>query len=575
MTSAAGPAGVTQGAGASQQLLQQPAYPTPIFGTNHGASAPSTVDRPSANPVASHGQLGMLSAPQGAFPNWVPTAGLVLTPASQGPPFMTPNRIEPLQMAGTKPAIHSGVILQPTEPQQLAHAKVGIMYLKQVYSAKLPTMQLHELSDGQRTEYSRLLQQLHEVTQDPDVKLPMYWIVLRSDNMIRNLVAIVSLVAHQRASYSTRSNQVIIDPSGLKSMHSLLQSAIKRFRHQTMEAAAAPQQADSGLAGLIINRQSPPPTAPDVIPSTRPIPPILIPDLTGLITRCHQDPVSGGTYGNIYKCMYHGPDGDIQVAIKAMRPQMISTEVVVFVLRKELGIWKRLQHSNILKLMGTTRGFGSSVALVAPWIVNDTLTSFLNKYNGTLTLLDRLLLLRGVAAGLNYLHTFSFTVDGHTYSNPVVHGDLTGNNVLIGSDRTAYLTDFGLSGTLTKLPGMTYLVKMSCRPGALRWTAPELLSKEESASAITLRAICIPLLTTYFVQVLTGVIPWRHLRNDFVICSKVTAGEIQPRPDDACVTDGYWNFMTRCWSKTPVDRPSAKEALEFFESALDTIEPVL
>jgi len=94
--------------------------------------------------------------------------------------------------------------------------------------------------------------------------------------------------------------------------------------------------------------------------------------------------------------------------------------------------------------------------------------------------------------------------DGHEESGVVVHGDLTGvgilvlfvlfvilmiyrkANVLIGSDRKAYLTDFGLSGILNKsTAGMTYLVNMTCRPGALRWTAPELLSEERLASANT------------------------------------------------------------------------------------------
>jgi hypothetical protein len=41
---------------------------------------------------------------------------------------------------------------------------------------------------------------------------------------------------------------------------------------------------------------------------------ILIPDLTALITRCSQDPaVCGGTYGNIYRCIYHGLEGDTEV----------------------------------------------------------------------------------------------------------------------------------------------------------------------------------------------------------------------------------------------------------------------
>ncbi|KAG2083156.1 hypothetical protein BD769DRAFT_1542415 [Suillus cothurnatus] len=82
-------------------------------------------------------------------------------------------------------------------------------------------------------------------------------------------------------------------------------------------------------------------------------------------------------------------------------------------------------------------------------------------------------------------HTFSVNVDGSTYLNAVIHGDLTGNNVLIGRDRTPYLADFGLSGTLTQLPGMTYLAMTSCHPGALRWSAPELFSAEGSASSVT------------------------------------------------------------------------------------------
>jgi hypothetical protein len=40
---------------------------------------------------------------------------------------------------------------------------------------------------------------------------------------------------------------------------------------------------------------------------------ILIPDLTALITRNSQDPVCGGTYGNIYRCIYHGLEGDVDV----------------------------------------------------------------------------------------------------------------------------------------------------------------------------------------------------------------------------------------------------------------------
>ncbi|KAG1887060.1 kinase-like domain-containing protein [Suillus subluteus] len=238
--------------------------------------------------------------------------------------------------------------------------------------------------------------------------------------------------------------------------------------------------------------------------------------------------------------------------------------------RRELGIWKRLRHSNILKFMGTASDFGPPVALVAPWMTNSTLTLFLDQNNETLMLHDRLLLLRDIAAGLNYLHTFSLTEDGHTDLNPIVHGDLTGvrsiihsilhilmisckTNVLIDGNRKAYLADFGLSGTFKKLTGMTYLVKMTCHPGALFVTTQ---SDMYSFGSIML-------------QVLTGNVPWCHLICEFQISYQVVIkGKMHPCPDDVCVTDQHWNFMTRCWSKTSTDRPPAEEAVKFVDSAL-------
>jgi hypothetical protein len=44
--------------------------------------------------------------------------------------------------------------------------------------------------------------------------------------------------------------------------------------------------------------------------------------------------------------------------------------------------------------MGITLGFGSDVALVSPWMINGTLTSFLDQNRMTLALPDRLFLVR-------------------------------------------------------------------------------------------------------------------------------------------------------------------------------------
>lgn len=103
---------------------------------------------------------------------------------------------------------------------------------------------------------------------------------------------------------------------------------------------------------------------------------------------------------------------------------------------------------------------------------------------------------------------------------------------------------------MNQLTGMTYLVKLACRPGAIRWTAPEILPGEESASAATTRSDMYSM-----PPVSTGVVPWRHLTNDTAILLKVIDGKIHPRPN---VTDQHWDFMVSCWSMIPIDRPAVE-----------------
>jgi hypothetical protein len=62
-------------------------------------------------------------------------------------------------------------------------------------------------------------------------------------------------------------------------------------------------------------------------------------------------------------------------------------------------------------------------------------------------------------------------------------------------------------------------------------------------------------------------VPWCHLTRDLQIVLQVIEGKTHPRPNDY-VSDQHWNFMTRCWSMTYSDRPSAKEAGQFVGSAL-------
>lgn len=59
-------------------------------------------------------------------------------------------------------------------------------------------------------------------------------------------------------------------------------------------------------------------------------------------------------------------------------------------LRREMGIWRRLNHPNVMEFMGYAFGFGISMALVAPWAANGTLTDCLAKSWSIITVADQL-----------------------------------------------------------------------------------------------------------------------------------------------------------------------------------------
>jgi serine/threonine protein kinase len=192
-------------------------------------------------------------------------------------------------------------------------------------------------------------------------------------------------------------------------------------------------------------------------------------DLTPFITRETMDPVNGGGFGDVWKCKYNGTNGIFAlVAVKAFRLLgCYDLEKINRKISREIGILKILRHRNIVPLYGIATGFGRMSelrCLVSPWMPNGTLNEYLTSNHNDLTVLDRSRMLEDVSAGLRYLH-----------SVPVMHGDITGANILIDNGGHARLIDFGLSTIVQPLLGQSHLVATSIRKGATHYAAPELV----------------------------------------------------------------------------------------------------
>ncbi|KAG1749423.1 kinase-like domain-containing protein [Suillus lakei] len=163
-------------------------------------------------------------------------------------------------------------------------------------------------------------------------------------------------------------------------------------------------------------------------------------------------PDSIGGFSDVWKCIWI--DKDKRVAVKAIRIQgdVKDREKKSRRLCREAKIWATLEDVHILPLLGLTWGFGPLPALVCPWVENGPLNSYLELKHKNLSLGLRFHILQGLVSAVSYLH-----------SQEVVHGDITGSNILIDGRGEPLLSDFGLSFLDVELTGNSYFT--SCKPG--------------------------------------------------------------------------------------------------------------
>ncbi|KAE9214543.1 hypothetical protein PF004_g15016 [Phytophthora fragariae] len=208
-------------------------------------------------------------------------------------------------------------------------------------------------------------------------------------------------------------------------------------------------------------------------------------------------------------------------------------EETMAVFRREVDIWFRLSHPHVVRLFGAChvgRPF-----FVCEFATNGTLVSYLRKHPDELWAK-----LHEAALGVQYLH-----------ARNVVHGDLKGNNIVIGSDKKAKVTDFGLSAITND--GVDPRIS-----GASHWVAPECfineLARPNFESDIYALGMCI-------VEALRVVaagedksktcLPWGALDN-FVARCHATQGQLPEKPP--LCTDDQWKLVQRMCVFEPTKR---------------------
>ncbi|KAK4479600.1 hypothetical protein RD792_015120 [Penstemon davidsonii] len=152
--------------------------------------------------------------------------------------------------------------------------------------------------------------------------------------------------------------------------------------------------------------------------------------------------VGNGSFGFVYKGLLQG----VVVAVKVLDATTARSRKSFLA---ECEALRNVRHRNLVKLVTICSSIDSKnnefLALVYEFMSNgsldDWLTGKMRRSDGTsLSLLDRLWCTIGIASAIDYLHNET--------QIPIVHCDLKPSNVLLDSDMTPKVSDFGLAKIL-------------------------------------------------------------------------------------------------------------------------------
>ncbi|KAG2352496.1 kinase-like domain-containing protein, partial [Suillus spraguei] len=197
---------------------------------------------------------------------------------------------------------------------------------------------------------------------------------------------------------------------------------------------------------------------------------------------------------------------------------------------REAYFWIQLSHDSILPLEGVTDGFGPLPAFVTPWMENGSLNEYLRP-EVNLSREKKLTMIREVAAGLQYLH-----------DKDIVHGDLTGANILVSGDGTLYIS---LPNILTEPP------KNFCHTGSVRWMAPEIFTMNDTKPT---KACDIYSYGCVVMQVFSRCQPYHGIMSSFAVLNAKMQG-IKPFSQLAGIDEDIQVVANQCWASEIEQRP--------------------
>jgi len=257
-----------------------------------------------------------------------------------------------------------------------------------------------------------------------------------------------------------------------------------------------------------------------------------------------QDPIGRGAMGTVWRARDALLARDVAVKEVLLRGASTPEDMRVRYERtlREARTAARLNHPAVVTIFDVVEADGS------PWIVMELVQA--RSLEEILAQDGPLPPLRAADVGMRLLGALATA-----HEAGILHRDVKPNNVLLGADDRAVLTDFGIA-TLEGDPGLTQAGMVMGTPG---FTAPERIRGEPATPASDLWSLG----ATLYAAV-EGQGPFAQRGSSFAVLSSI-ANEDAPRPRSAGVLGPAIEALLR---RDPAARPDATTAARLLAAAV-------
>ena len=249
--------------------------------------------------------------------------------------------------------------------------------------------------------------------------------------------------------------------------------------------------------------------------------------------------IGEGEFSKVYLAM--DIESGEMLAVKSIplsRNREISTKIISQI-RKEVNILKHLDHPNIIHYYQTDIDFDiNMIHILIEYVSGENLKLYIDQF---CPLPEKVIarFVSEILTALDYLH-----------KKGVIHRDLKSTNILLTEESILKLSDFGLSKLTDKKTTSNDIV------GSPYWMAPEILNQEKHSFSADIWSLGCTI-----IEMLTGRPPWSNKckTTEQVIKYVKCASNF---PDIPKCSNELFDFLNKCFSRSPILRPTAEQLLQ-------------